>query len=524
MRGRFRVEIVLLASIVAITRFGFRSHYLYDLDSVNFALGVGHFDPRVYQPHPPGYFLYICLGRLADMLFRDANLSLVVLSVLASCGAAVMIYLLALDWFGRSAARFAGALFVFSPLAWFHGTVALTYIIEAFFSALLGFFCWRVYCGRERFLAPAAFLLAICAGIRPSSLLFLGPLFVFSLQTMSTRRRVAATAIFLVTLVAWFLPMIFAAGGFSLYFGALLSLWRLVPSKGTVFNSSPATSIARMFTILFIYLLSFGAASVAPLAARYCAVESDFRKKVFTAAWIAPGLCFFIFIFLKFVNSGYLLLLLPAACVWLGAWLAGWYSRAAWPRRWKQATIAACTAANVLIFLFSPLYCSYISVRRFEAQMRDIQIALRQIAPAGDMLIIGFDSHFLGYRHAGYYLPAYVAVQYPEVKLGEGVRVFVMHQRETRLLAKIPLGGYSRFVLFPLPTESGQYAKYLTNVTSKLPRQDLRIIHGAGRDFITGPISDLPLLFPNAASGVQGVYAPSHRVAPPVNSRAHPAG
>jgi hypothetical protein len=41
-------------------------------------------------------------------------------------------------------------------------------------------------------------------------------------------------------------------------------------------------------------------------------------------------------------------------------------------------------------------------------------------------MIAGFDSHFLGYRHAGYYLPDYVVVQYPEVKLSSGTRAFAM--------------------------------------------------------------------------------------------------
>ena len=96
---------MLLTSAVAITRFAFRSHYLYDLDSVNFALGMGRFDPRVHQPHPPGYFLYICLGRLLNIIFHDANLALVVLSIAASCGAVVVIYRMALDWFGLECRR-----------------------------------------------------------------------------------------------------------------------------------------------------------------------------------------------------------------------------------------------------------------------------------------------------------------------------------------------------------------------------------------------------------------------------------
>src|SRR5579863_348826 len=121
--------------LVTISRFAFRSHFLYDIDSVNFALALGKFDPAVHQPHPPGYFLYVCLGRLVNLLTGDANTAFVLISIAASCAAVMMIYLLAASWFGRNAAVFSALLFLFSPLAWFHGTVALTYVTECFFSA-----------------------------------------------------------------------------------------------------------------------------------------------------------------------------------------------------------------------------------------------------------------------------------------------------------------------------------------------------------------------------------------------------
>src|ERR1700754_2987996 len=135
---RHRLSLALLIGAVGLSRWVFRSHFLYDLDSVNFALAIKRFDTRVHQPHPPGYFLYICLGRLLHLVFHDANLALVVLSVLASCAAVIVIYQLTMEWFGPLAACFAGILFLFSPLVWFHGIVALTYIVEAFFSGLIG--------------------------------------------------------------------------------------------------------------------------------------------------------------------------------------------------------------------------------------------------------------------------------------------------------------------------------------------------------------------------------------------------
>ena len=128
---------------VALTRVLFRSRVLYDLDSVNFALGMLRFDPSAHQPHPPGYFLYVTLAALINRFVANPNTALVAMSVAASCGAAWMIYLLSREWFGTEAARISVLLFLFSPFCWFHGIVALTYIVEAFFSALVGYLCWR---------------------------------------------------------------------------------------------------------------------------------------------------------------------------------------------------------------------------------------------------------------------------------------------------------------------------------------------------------------------------------------------
>jgi hypothetical protein len=488
-----------LAGAVAISRWVFRSHYLYDLDSVNFALAMRRFDPRVHQPQPPGYFLYVCLGRLLNTVLHDANLALVVLSILASCGAAIVIYKITLDWFGPMAARFAGIFFVLSPLAWFYGTVALTYIVEAFFSGFVGYLCWRIYCGDERFVLSAGVILGVSAGVRPSSLLFLAPLFLFSLWKVTPKERCVGLAALVTTLAVWFVPMIYASGGLKPYFEALFSLWQMVPSKGTVFNSSPATSIARAFTVVFIYFLCFGAASLAPLGGLIRRVQADARKKIFTVVWITPALCFFIFGYLKFVNSGYLLLLSAPACMWLGLWASEWYEASRWLRSVKLTAIGICAAANILLFLASPFYFSYKQVRRFEAELEGIRTALPQVASARDTVIISFDSHFNGFRHAGYYLPDYLTVEYPEAKLKEGVRVFAMHQRDTQLLTELPGVPYSRFVVFPLPS-GNSYEEYLQKVKARLPRQSLHDVSAGGRQFITGPISDLPLLFPDAAS------------------------
>ncbi len=405
----------ILIAVTALTRFAFRSHFLYDIDSVNFGLALQRFDPVVHQPHPPGYFLYVRLGMLSHTIFHDPNTALVAISILASCGTVAMIHLLASVWFGRAAAGWAGFLFVSSPLAWYHGTVALTYSVEAFFSALIGYLCWRVSCGAARFTLPAAAALGLAAGFRQSSLLILAPLLLFSFRRVPRRLAFQGMAALSLVLMAWVLPMLHASGGVIAYASSLWSLWRLVPARQTVFTSSVFTSLARLGLILWIYALCFGCAALLPLRASKSVAVTKGGIQTFTWIWLSPGLLLFIFVYLKFVNSGYLLVLLPPGCIWLGFWADDWYRRSPLKLVTRIALVGATAAVNCAIFLCAPLYFSYREVQRTQHDLTNAVAAIREITQPEETIIVGFDSHFLGYRHAGYYLPEYLTIQFPEV-------------------------------------------------------------------------------------------------------------
>ncbi len=495
MTCRARWDVALLAIAVAVTRLACRSRYLYDLDSVNFALALRRFDPATHQPHPPGYFLYVMLGRLAQRVFPDANTALVAIGILASCGAVAGIYALAHQWFGRRAAVLAGLLFLFSPLAWFHGTVALTYIFECLFSAAVGYLCWQAWSGRTGWIVPAATVLAVAAGFRQSSLLFLGPLWALAAWKAGRRPALAATGALGLTLAAWVVPMGRASGGLGAYFVSLYDLWSRVPGQRTVLASTLAMGlalgVARAATIAAIFGLCCGAAWLLPLTSRGSPLPR--QQKVFLAVWLAPALLFFTLGYLKFINSGYLLVASPPLFVWLGGRLATWYDRP-----WKTAVLGLAAAAHTAVFLWAPLYCSLRSVRAFEGEMAQVQREIRAVAAPRRTLIVSFDSHFLGYRHAGYYLPEYWTVQYPEVSLPAGRRVFAMRDRDTRLLAEVPPEPFERFVLFPLPRDNESH-EYLTKVLERFPAGTLRRVPAGSREFLTGSPDDLYRLFPDTA-------------------------
>ena len=122
-----------------LTRLPLAGKYLFDWDSVQFALGMSRFDLAAHRPHPPGYLGYIVLGKAVAALFDlDANRALALLSIGAEALTVAGIFLLARRLFGGFAGMAAALLLLTSPLYWLYGETALTYGLEPGL-ALLGF-------------------------------------------------------------------------------------------------------------------------------------------------------------------------------------------------------------------------------------------------------------------------------------------------------------------------------------------------------------------------------------------------
>ena len=482
------VDLVCFTGVMAASRLALRSHYLYDLDSVNFALALRKSDVAVHQPHPPGYFLYVCLGRLFLRFFPDPNTALVAISILASCGFVVLLYFLTDQWFGRRAARWAGLLLLVSPLAWFHGIVALTYIVEGFLSACLGYLCWQAWSGRAGFVAPSALLFAASVGFRQSSALLLGPLWLLSLRRARRREAAWGLVVLGVSVLAWLIPMLIASGGVERYWTSLHGLWTLVPGRQNALAGFFASTVARIFVILGILLFCFG------VSALLVSVDTpSFGRDAhrFLLAWIAPALLFFSLVFLKSVNSGYLLIVTPPLFAWMGAKVAAWMSTPV-----RRAVALAGAGVNTALFLFAPFYCSYRSVRQVEGELASIPPEVRRLADPRDTLVVSFDSHFLGFRHAAYYLPEYLTLEYPAARFPYGRRIFAARDRNTLLLEQPPTQVFRNFVIFPLPDEPS-FHEYLREFARSFPGGRLESRTSGTRSYLVGRAEDLPVLFPN---------------------------
>ena len=60
-----------LALVFLAGHLPFLASTLEDVDSVNFALGLRDFDPGRHRPHPPGYPVYMALGKTADLVLSE---------------------------------------------------------------------------------------------------------------------------------------------------------------------------------------------------------------------------------------------------------------------------------------------------------------------------------------------------------------------------------------------------------------------------------------------------------------------
>lgn len=133
----------MLFLIALAMRIPFRSHFAYHWDSAQFALAMGEYNIRISQPQAPGYYLYIALGRLMNLVVGDPHAALVWLSVLSGAWLVLIGYLLASSMFGRECGVGTGLILLTSPLCWFHSEVALTTVVDSALVVTFVFVAWR---------------------------------------------------------------------------------------------------------------------------------------------------------------------------------------------------------------------------------------------------------------------------------------------------------------------------------------------------------------------------------------------
>jgi len=307
-----------LAALTLASRWPYRARMLYNWDAVQFALALREFDVAKHQPHPPGYLLYVGLGRLLNGWVGDPTLAYVGLAMLFSAGTTFVVYWLARRLYDRSTAIAAASLLAVSPLFWFYGSVGLTYAGEAFGASLVAWCAWGALAGSTRHLYLGALALGLMGGMRQSVLVLIFPLWLGAAMrgVRSWRRLLTAGAVLAGAVLAWLLPMIWLTGGLVAYVGASTQLYGSVVLPTSVLGGSLDITFAQARYLAESIIVGLGPLAFAFFALPISARRSGWgRPEWFLLAWIAPPAAFYTLV--HFGQAGYVLTFLPALVILL---------------------------------------------------------------------------------------------------------------------------------------------------------------------------------------------------------------
>ena len=216
---------------------------LEDLDSINFALGIRQFDVAHHQPHPPGYPVFILIGKALHAVGPSEAHALALLSVAAGAlgvlGVAALFRRLDCPDTPLRWSVAAVGLAMTTPLYWFTAVRPLS--DSSGLAAALAVQAMTLAATSARGLAIAGFCAGLAAGLRSQVVWLTVPLMIvhglnygghrgrqgsvlaekdlFSVSPVSS--LVAAFSAFLAGALLWLVPLVIVSGGPSAYWHAL---------------------------------------------------------------------------------------------------------------------------------------------------------------------------------------------------------------------------------------------------------------------------------------------------------------
>lgn len=452
---------------VIVSRWPFQITMLNNHDAINYALALDLYDMRLHQPQPPGYPLYILLGRLFNLIFHDHLAALVWLSAVFSGLAVVAIYLAGRDIFGRRAGVVAALLLATSSVFWFQGEIAAPYTIDLFASAMVGWLCYRLGHSPER---AAVWVTALAVGLtgafRLQTITFLFPLFLYALRRCS-RKTIAGAVLGVGSVFAvFFVPAVVLSGGPEAFIRSMRLIVPIFSSAKTMVRSvlwnrfaGNADAIARYtFQALGELVIPFVLLGYAARSHRLRFWQDS--KLFFLAIWTVPAWIIYILIWPG--NIGTILVCMPPLFLLAGAgvdWVmshSGWIGRAGW------GALAVALGWQIALFTILPQYPfgehyrrfdNYDSILSLDRYYRAKLFLVSQVPVGGTVVYAN------AFRHLQYYLPQYRTFSPPSLRRSDpnvaksivSVERGAMQVWNDVNVATLVPAGTERIVLFDLP-------------------------------------------------------------------------
>lgn len=466
---RDTVIAVVLAVGTVLSRWPFQINILNNHDAVNYALALEHFDMRLHQPQPPGYPLYVLLGRAFNLVLHDHLAALVWLSTVFSGLAVVAIYLAGREMFGRRVGFIAALLLVTSSLFWFQGEIAAPYTADLFASAIVGWLCYRLATSSGRGLVwIAALAVGLAGAFRLQTIMFVFPLFLYALRHRPWKAIAGAVVVVGGVFGAFFVPAVMLSGGLAAFIRSMRIIVPIFRSTGDLVKSTrPDRFMKNADTIIRYTGLALGEPVLPLTLLGYLTRPHRLRfwrnaKLTFLAIWVLPT---WIVYFLIWPGNIGTILVCVAPFFLIAAVGLDWVlDRARWGRAVGWTAMVIILVWNVALFAFLPQYPFGEHYRRFDnhesvASITDyyrIKLSLMSQVPVEGTIV-----YANAFRYLQYYLPQYRTFSLPSLRRSDPslVRSIVSVDNgvmetweEVDVTALVP-PGTERIVLFDLPPE-----------------------------------------------------------------------
>ena len=236
--------VVAFAAVYIAIHLAFLAPSLEDIDSINFALGLRHFDVASHQPHPPGYPVYIALGRASLAVIRavapsrdapqneatalaiwsaiGSGLALLAAWAIFACFDTARPGAAAHRWW-RQPATWATGLLAASPLFWMTGLRPLSDMTGLALAMGAQALAFRALRDRGALVA-AALLAAIALGVRVQTACLTMPLLLYAAwnqRSAGVAWLVRSLAALVGGVLLWAVPLVWLTGGVDGYLRAL---------------------------------------------------------------------------------------------------------------------------------------------------------------------------------------------------------------------------------------------------------------------------------------------------------------
>ncbi|MFO8079941.1 MAG: glycosyltransferase family 39 protein [Armatimonadota bacterium] len=409
------------------------SDYPQTWDEVQYILAVREFDVEKHQPHPPGYYLHVRTAGIAHAVGLNERESLISVSMLAGAVFVGLVVWWVGEVAGSPAAIAAAALTVSSPLVITAATEGRTYMTGALGAAVIGYLSWRMLRGDSRWVIPSAIAVALTAGFRPTTAVFLLPLWVWALVQSGWRPALTGVAAAGLATTIWVMPFLAEVGGLAHFMDLSARL------GGPVSESSPlhgggvaalATNLKRLGSGLAL-LVGVGIVGVVR-GLRSSLTESTW----WLLLWILPALAFFLL-----MHTGTPLYAMVFAAPLLAVVSAGLAEIGRAMVSDKREPVL--TLAIVVLIQGSLIYGNVVRERgRADSNFAEIKEALQPLADDRTVALVTTGGEqeaaegYLPFRHAGYLLPDAHLYYFPlEVPGPVGRLPNSMHKHSTYLVA-----------------------------------------------------------------------------------------